>query len=212
MIKVLIVDDQVILRDSLKFMIEQDEEIEVTGTAGNGREALLACDKSMPHVVLMDIMMPGFDGVEGTKLIKEKYSSVKIVILTTFNDDENVAKALDNGADGYLLKDIKPDEIILAIKSVHKGLNILNKNTFSNITNKIKPAKIDFDKNNEISFTDREITIIREIVEGKSNREIASKLFLTEGTVKNIITGILSKKNFKDRTQLAVFAVKKNIV
>ena len=212
MIKVLIVDDQVILRDSLKFMIEQDEEIEVTGTAGNGREALLACDKSMPHVVLMDIMMPGCDGVEGTKLIKEKYSSVKIVILTTFNDDENVAKALDNGADGYLLKDIKPDEIILAIKSVHKGLNILNKNTFSNITNKIKPAKIDFDKNNEISFTDREITIIREIVEGKSNREIASKLFLTEGTVKNIITGILSKKNFKDRTQLAVFAVKNNIV
>lgn len=215
MIKVVIVDDQVILRESLKFIVEQDSEIEVAGCAGNGREALKLCDQLLPNIVLMDIMMPGCDGVEGTRLIKEKYSSIKVLILTTFNDDENIKKALKNGADGYILKDIKPDELILAVKSVAKGLGIIHRDAMNSVVKQI-------DSNNDIQehkdavmdvdLTEREISIIKLIVDGSSNREIALTLYLTEGSVKNIITGILAKLKLKDRTQLAVYAVKNNII
>ncbi|NLD47714.1 MAG: response regulator transcription factor, partial [Clostridiaceae bacterium] len=130
MIKVVIVDDQVILRESLKFIVEQDSDIKVAGLGSNGMEALLLCDTHKPDVVLMDIMMPECNGVEGTKLIKEKYSSIKVIILTTFNDEENISQALKNGADGYMLKDMNPDELILAVKSAAKGLNIMHPSAF----------------------------------------------------------------------------------
>ncbi|MCX7708591.1 MAG: response regulator transcription factor [Clostridia bacterium] len=215
MIKVVIADDQVILRESLKFIVEQDPEIEVVGCAGNGREALKQCDQLIPNIVLMDIMMPGCDGVEGTRLIKEKYSSIKVLILTTFNDDENISKALKNGADGYILKDIKPEELILAIKSVARGLGIIHKNAMSSVVkqfNSNQETGTQKDLNINVELTEREIGIIKLIVDGNNNKEIASELFLTEGSVKNIITGILAKLKLKDRTQLAVFAVKNNLV
>lgn len=215
MIKVVIADDQVILRESLKFIIEQDSDIQVAGCAGNGREALQLCDRLLPNIVLMDIMMPGCDGVEGTRLIKEQYNSIKVLILTTFNDDENIAKALKNGADGYVLKDIKPDELILAVKSVAKGMSIIHKTAMDSMVKQFNTGNVSR-KSKEatpaIDLTEREISIIKLIVDGNNNREIASGLFLTEGSVKNIITGILAKLNLKDRTQLAVFAVKSNLV
>lgn len=215
MIKVVIADDQVILRESLKFIIEQDSEIQVSGCAGNGREALKLCDQLIPNIVLMDIMMPGCDGVEGTKLIKEKYNSIKVLILTTFNDDENISKALKNGADGYILKDIKPDELILAVKSVAKGMSIIHKNAMNSVVKQINSgASVNKQTEDrlEVELTEREISIIKLIVDGNNNKEIAAQLFLTEGSVKNIITGTLSKLKLKDRTQLAVFAVKSNLV
>ena len=125
MIKVLIVDDQIILRESLKFIIEQDTDINVVGLAGNGAEAFSLCGKLKPDVVLMDIMMPDCDGVEGTRLIKSKYESIKVIILTTFNDEKNVSRAIKSGADGYVLKDISPEQLILAIKSVFNGFSIM---------------------------------------------------------------------------------------
>ena len=215
MIKVIIVDDQVILRESLKYIIEQDAEIQVLGFAGNGREALKLCDEVLPDVVLMDIMMPGSTGIEGTRLIKEKYRSIKVLVLTTFNDDENITKALQNGADGYVLKDIKPDELILAVKSIAKGLSIINKNALHSVVNSIEKVNSGDSvktKELEINLTEREIAIVGMIVDGKNNKEIAQDLHYTEGSVKNAITGILAKLNLKDRTQLAVFAVKNNLV
>lgn len=217
MIKVLIVDDQIILRESLKFIIEQDSDINVVGLAGNGKEALSMCEKLNPDVVLMDIMMPECDGVEGTRLIKSKYETIKVIILTTFNDEKNVSTAIKNGADGYVLKDISPDQLILAIKSVFKGFSIMQQstlNTFADskekrnnkksITVKVKGVNIKLGKN--------ELEILNLIVEGKSNKEMAETMFITEGTVKNTISHMLGKLNLKDRTQLAVFAVKNNIL
>ncbi len=216
MIKVLIVDDQVILRESLKFIVEQDPEIDVVGLAGNGKEALNLCKELVPDVVLMDIMMPVCNGVEGTKLIKSQFRSIRVIILTTFNDDENISKAIKNGADGYVLKDIKPDELILAVKSVAKGFSIMHHTAMDTFAKQIDHEnganhhKQEFKL--DVNLTDRELSIIELIVDGKSNKEIAAKIFITEGSVKNIITSILEKLHLKDRTQLAVFAVKNNII
>lgn len=216
MIKVLIVDDQVILRESLKFIVEQDLEINVVGLASNGKEALKLCKELIPDVVLMDIMMPVCNGVEGTQLIKSQFRSIKVIILTTFNDDENISKAIKNGADGYVLKDVKPDELILAIKSVAKVFSIMHHTAMDTFAKQIDHNN---DTNNHkqeaklnLNLTERELSIIELIVDGKSNKEIAAEIFITEGSVKNIITSILEKLSLKDRTQLAVFAVKNNLV
>ncbi len=213
MIKVIIADDQKIIREGLKFIIEQDKDIEVLGFAGNGKEVFEQCKTLVPDVVLMDIMMPDCNGVEGTKLIKEAMPSVKVIILTTFRDDENISSALRNGADGYVLKDIDTDELILTIKSVFKGLHVIHDNAYGVVKGKIsdnmtteKPEK------NTVPLTQREIEIVRLIVYGKSNKEIAANLFLSEGSVRNMVSSILMKLEFKDRTQLAVYAVKNDLI
>ncbi|HHX17483.1 MAG TPA: response regulator transcription factor [Clostridium sp.] len=216
MIKVLIVDDQIILRESLKFIIEQDEDINVVGLGGNGKEAFSLCKKLNPDVVLMDIMMPECDGVEGTRLIKSKFETIKVIILTTFNDEKNVSRAIKNGADGYVLKDISPDQLILAIKSVFKGFSIMHQstlNTFADSKEKTneKSTTAKTEKIN-VKLGKRELEILNLIVEGKNNKEIAETMYISEGTVKNTISHMLDKLNLKDRTQLAVFAVKNNIL
>jgi DNA-binding NarL/FixJ family response regulator len=216
LIKVLIADDQVILRESLKFIIEQDKEITVIGFAGNGKEALKQAQHLMPDLVLMDIMMPVCDGVEGTRLIKEMDKNIKVVILTTFNDDENVSKALENGADGYVLKDIRPEELVMAIKSTIKGLRVMHEDVFSNVVNELKAANGKKASESRIKslieLDDREMLIIRLVAEGKGNKEIAGTLSLTEGSLKNLITVILRKLNLQDRIHLVIYAVKTGIV
>ena len=213
-IRVLITDDQPVIRDGLKFIIEQDKEIKVVGCANNGIETLELCGTLKPDVVLMDIVMPVCDGVEGTRLIKEKFQNIKVIILTTFSDDDNISQALKNGADGYVLKDIESDELILTIKSIAKGLRVMHENAYNFVLNKLNTNG---DLNKEIGLkdyglTERENEIIRLIVFGKSNKEIASSLYLTEGSIRNMISSVLSKLKLKDRTQLAVFAVKNNII
>jgi DNA-binding NarL/FixJ family response regulator len=138
-----------------------------------------------------------------------------VLILTTFNDEENIANALKNGADGYVLKDVRPEELILAIKSVASGLGIIHRDAFNTVVKQFSTSS----ENNavkacsvQVDLTEREKDIIRLIVDGKDNKEIASTLFIAEGSVKNVITGILSKLKLKDRTQLAVFAIKNNLV
>ncbi len=217
MIKVLIVDDQIILRESLKFIIEQDTDINVVGLAGNGAEAFSLCGKLKPDVVLMDIMMPDCDGVEGTRLIKSKYESIKVIILTTFNDEKNVSRAIKSGADGYVLKDISPEKLILAIKSVFNGFSIMQQstlNTFAQSKEKRnkKSSKTVKTGGVNVKLGNRELEILSLIVEGKNNKEIAEIMYITEGTVKNTISQMLDKLKLKDRTQLAVFAVKNNIL
>ncbi|HEX3047577.1 MAG TPA: response regulator transcription factor, partial [Bacillota bacterium] len=138
MIKVLIVDHQLIFRESLKIVIERDQEIQVIGSCGDGREAYEFCGRQMPDIVLMDITMPKCDGIEGTRLIKRKYPDTKILILTIFNEDTRVAEALRYGADGYVLKDISPDNFILAIKSVAQGLVVIQKQVMNKITTQLE--------------------------------------------------------------------------
>lgn len=214
MIKTIVVDDEIILRESLKHLIEFDEEISVIGCGGNGLEALELCDAFAPEMVLMDIIMPTCDGIEGTRLIKEKFPSVKVLILTTFDDDENIAKALQNGADGYVLKSIKPDELILAIKSVAKGMGIMHKKIYNTVAKQFEAGDTGVVKANHqpINLSPRETTLLRYIVLGKSNKEIAAELYLADGTVKNLIANLLDKLDLKDRTQLAVFAVVNHLV
>ncbi|MDP4094596.1 MAG: response regulator transcription factor [Bacillota bacterium] len=216
MIKVLIADDQTILREGLKFILEQDKDIKVVGYAGNGREAFEQCSTLLPDVVLMDILMPECNGVEGTRMIKEEFPSIKVIILTTFKDDENISSALKKGADGYVLKDIDTEELIFAIKSVIRGLRVMHENAFDVVREKISATEASsFERKNEkkeTGLTDREIEVVKLIVYGKSNREIAASLFMSEGTARNVISNILAKLNLKDRTQLAVYAVKNNIV
>lgn len=213
MIKLIIVDDQSILREGLKFMLSRRENIEVIGTGQNGREAYDLCKNNNIDIVLMDIKMPVMDGVEATKIIKRDFPHVNIIILTTFNDDEFIFEALKFGASGYLLKDASMEKIEEAIIEVYNGGVLIQPNVAKKMVNmfsKMTHEDIEIDDRVD-QLTDREKDILRNLGEGKSNREIADVLYISEGTVKNHITSVLSKLELRDRTQLALFAVKNRI-
>lgn len=218
MTRVIIAEDQKLLRESFKNIIENNSDIKVVACATNGNEAYDLCKEYMPDVVLMDLSMPICNGTEATKLIKAQLPSVKVLVLTASNDKSDVTDAISNGADGYIFKDISTEELILSIKSTSLGLGIITKDILSpmilNLRKENKKAKkkiIDINGIN-ISLTERELKIVSMIVDGKDNKEIASSLFIAEGTVKNIITEIISKLTLRDRTQLAVYAVKNGLV
>ncbi len=213
MIKILVADDSAILRNGLKIILEQDKEIEVVGCAENGKEAYGMCKEYNPDVVLMDIRMPESDGVEGTRLIKSFNENIKIIILTTFDDKNTISKAIEKGADAYVLKDIRDDDLINTIKAAVNGFNIIQNCVYKSIKNDYKPCKETKEKN-EFSalITKREKEIIKLIVDGFDNKEISQKLFVAEGTLRNSISVILNKLELKDRTQLAVFAIRNDIV
>ncbi|HEX9060037.1 MAG TPA: response regulator transcription factor [Clostridia bacterium] len=215
MIKALVVDDHSIIRNSFKLIIEQDKDIKVVGFASNGLEALEACELMSPDIVLMDIRMPVCDGVEGTRLIKEKFSSIKILVISTFDDDEYVNEAIKNGADSYILKDVKDEELAGIIKSTVSGYKVVSHNVFEKIkSNAAAKTEISFEKaeTHKSGLTKRQTEIIKLIIDGKSNKEIALELNITEGTIRNMISTLLLKYNLQDRTQLAVFGIKNNIL
>lgn len=209
MINILIADDIPVLRQGLKAIFEDEEDINVVGVAGNGKEAFELCVKKHPDVVLMDMRMPDFDGEYGTRQIKQSFPEIKVLVLTTFDDSETVSKALSSGADGYILKEMENDRIINSIKTVNGGINVFGANIFSSIKKNMQNNSSCIES---YELTDREIGILKMISEGKDNKEIASELFLAEGTVRNNISRLLEKLHLKDRTQLAVFAVRNNIV
>lgn len=207
-IKVIIADDVQILRTGLKAVLSQDDSISVVGEAVNGKEAYELSVRMKPDVVLMDMRMPDYDGGCGTRLIKEKLNSVKVLVLTTFDDKETVEKAMASGADGYILKEMDNEQIINSIKAVAGGINVFCDNVFQSIK---KDSAMQQDPKN-FDLTDREVDFLRLICDGCDNKEIAAQLFLAEGTVRNGISRLLEKLKLKDRTQLAVFAIKNNIV
>lgn len=211
MIKVLLVDDAKLFREAIRNILEHDPELQVVACATNGNEAIEFCDQYLPDIVLMDIIMPVKDGVESTRLIKEKYSWIKIIMLTASSDDENVRNALKNGADGYVLKDVNPTELILTIKSAMSGLSIIDKSIYRQMVSKISQSP-PAEELPDVVFTERENDIIRLVGQGKTNREIAESLFLAPGRVKNIITVILQKLNYKDRIQIAIYAIRKKLI
>lgn len=206
-LKVLIVDDDALIRESLSILLDLEEEIQIVGTCANGKEAFEFCQKEQPDIVLMDVRMPVMDGVLGTKMIKESFKDIKVVILTTFKDDEYIKEAIKNGAEGYILKNQSSESIIDSLKTVVKGNMVFEKNVAQTISNFMKNGenKNDLEKYN---LTGREGDILKLIGDGLSNKEIAGKLYLSEGTVRNYITNLLEKLELRDRTQLAIFYLK----
>lgn len=211
MIRVLIVDDDPFIRESLEMIINLDEQIQVSGLCQNGSEAVQFIGREQVDVVLMDIRMPECDGVEGTKRIKALDPQVKVLILTTFDDDEYIIEALRNGASGYLLKNIPPARIIDGIKTVYSGSLLVHPEIAKKLTTFIQPAQDKTAKRKTLQsygLTSTEQAVVRKIADGLSNKEIAGDLYLSEGTIKNYITDILSKLNLRDRTQIAIFYLK----
>lgn len=219
-IKVLITDDQSIIREGLKFIVEMEEDMEVVGLASNGEEALGLVEALKPDVVLMDIRMPVCDGVMGTRKIAERYPKVKILILTTFSDDNYIFEALKAGASGYLLKDVESEEIGNSIRTVYKGGMLISRDVAARVVNGLRnldsnTVEAEGPKGNSniaAELTQRELEIVKLVGLGKTNREISKELFLSEGTVKNHISSILSKLYLRDRTQIALYAAQNKLV
>lgn len=212
-IKVIIADDSDFVRDGMKIILDVDDDFEVLGSAANGREAIELAEKEKPDVFLMDIQMPEMDGIEATKYIVE-HDLGKVLILTTFDDDDLVKQALQSGAKGYLIKNHTPDHLKQMIKSVYNGTGVMEGSILENLAfgaslggqpegqDNGMAAGAGFDAT---GYSDRELDIVKAVAEGLSNKEIAAKLFISEGTVKNYITNILSKEDLSHRTALAVY-------
>ncbi len=212
MINIVIADDQEIVREGLKMILSLNEEIQIIAEASNGKELLNLVDLNKPDVVLMDIRMPEMDGIEATRHLKEKYPDIKIVILTTFNEDEYIFEGLKNGADGYILKDSGSKEIIAAIKSAVQGDMLLNPKVTVKVINALNSINIDkrpdkaIDENEKLKqiLTPRELEVSIYILSGKTNRDIAKQMYVTEGTVKNYVSRILEKLELNNRAELII--------
>lgn len=216
MIKVLIADDQELIRQSLQIVLNSRKDMSVTDVAADGQEVLRCLRKTLPDVILMDVRMPKMDGVQCTRMIKERFPQVKIIILTTFDDDEYVYNALKYGASGYLLKGVSMDELAGAITTVYNGWAMINPDIavkvlrfFSQMAH--GEETISVRERNMGELTRTEWKIIAQVEKGASNREIAGTLNLSEGTVRNYLSTILNKLDLRDRTQLAIWAVQTNV-
>lgn len=205
-LRVLIVDDDALIRDSLKMLLSLEADIEVLGTAVNGQQALEQCRQKNPDIVLMDIRMPVMDGVLGTKAIKEQFPAIKVVILTTFRDDEYIKEAIRNGAEGYILKSQPADSIVESLRAVAKGNIVLERDVANSLSAMLKETNKQ--RAEDYQLTARELEILTLVGEGLSNKEIAQKLYLSEGTARNYVTQLLDKLKLRDRTQLAIFYLK----
>lgn len=217
MIKVLIVDDQELIRQSLGLMLSSRNQLEIVGTAADGREAIAMTRKLKPHVILMDIRMPEIDGIECIKIIKEIYKDIKIIVLTTFDDDEYIYDAFKHGANGFLLKGISVDELVLTIETVYQGGSLVEPKVASKVLALFSQmAKSDFasqvDSADLDSMSINELKIIQCIGRGLSNKEITNKMNFSEGTIRNYISNILTKLNLRDRTQIAIFAIQSSLM
>lgn len=211
-VRVLIVDDQRLVREGLKALLEIEEGIEIVGLANGGREAIDLASQWRPNVILMDIRMPDVDGVTATRTICKADPSIRVLVLTTFDDEEYIHEALRAGATGYLLKDTPSEELTLAIKTVARGHAQLGpgiaERVFSQLT---QPSKTQPNLETLGDLTPRELEVLRLLAQGYSNREISEALYISEGTVKNHVTNILTRLNLRDRTQAALYAKERGL-
>lgn len=208
-IRLAIADDDELIRESLNIILSKDEDIEIVGLAKNGRELLNLLLNERVDVALVDVRMPELNGVEATLEITKRVDT-KVLILSTFDEDEYINLAFKNGAKGYLLKNTNPRKIIEAIKMVHSGSGVIQEEVLEKIKNTLNFGK-DESKIDKSLFTERELEIMEAIAEGLSNKEISKKLFISEGTVKNYITTIFQKTNLSHRTQIAIYYLKGGI-
>jgi|LGVE01.1.fsa_nt_gb DNA-binding NarL/FixJ family response regulator len=210
MINVILADDQVLLRETLGKIISIDSEINVMDMVGTGKEVIASCEKNKPDMILMDIEMPEIDGISALKIIKEKHPEIKVIILTTFENTENIIDAFIKKADGYIVKDIGCEELISTIKCVQYGLTVMHNSVKKIMINEFKNRTHHTHSYTEIISLE-EIDIVRLIVNGKSNKEISRILNYSEGTIKNKVSKIYEKLDISDRLQLALYAVENGI-
>lgn len=211
MIRLLLVDDQELIRDGLKALLTTDPDLEVTGEAKNGREAIDLVEELQPDLVLMDVRMPVMDGVAAARDICQRFPVVKVLMLTTFDDRDYVSQSLAAGAVGYLLKDTPFDILTQAIRLIRQGYTQISPGLANQVLSH-PPTVAAADDKTFASLSDREMDIVRLVAKGYNNQEIACDLFLAEKTVKNNITSILSKLDLRDRTQLAITAIQSHLV
>ncbi|NEZ59427.1 response regulator [Adonisia turfae] len=205
MIQILLVDDQPMFRQGLASLLSLEDDLEIVGEANHGQEAIALVQQLQPDVILMDVRMPVCNGVEATHEIHQRFPWIRILVLTTFDEDEYVFESLEAGALGYLLKSTPAKQVAIAIRNLHQGYSQLGPTIAPKVFSHVKSdngTKADVD----ILFNNREIDILKLLGQGHSNREIAAALHLTEGTVKNHLTNIFSQLDVRDRTQAALWA------
>jgi DNA-binding NarL/FixJ family response regulator len=210
-IRILIADDHHVVRRGLVFFLRTQKGLEIIGEASNGKEAVELAKSLKPDIILMDLVMPEMDGIQATKIIKKEQPEIKIMMLTSFSDQDHVIPALEAGASGFQLKDIQPDELVTAIKKIIGGENLLHPKATSHLLANLS-NKGNQKRNLLVELTKRELDVLKEIAKGKSNKEIAASLFITEKTVKTHVSNLLAKLELADRTQAALYAVKNQIV
>ncbi len=201
-IRILMVDDHLVVRMGLRSMIDSQEDMVVVGEAANGQETIHLFRKLLPDIVLMDLRMPNVGGVEATAAICREFPAARVIVLTTYDGDENIYRALQAGARAYLLKDIPREEFLGAIRSVHTGEYCIAAALSARLAKRIPACEL----------STREVDVLRLIVEGLSNKEIGSALSITESTVKNHVNSILGKLKVKDRTQAVTTALRRGIL
>lgn len=209
-IRILIADDHHVVRRGLVFFLKTQPEIEIIGEARDGKEAVEMTMKLLPDIVLMDLEMPNMNGIDATRAIKQECPDVKIMMLTSFSDQDHVIPAIEAGASGFQLKDIEPDELVRAIIYLKNGENQLHPKATSHLLSHLTAKNSDERKPLD-GLTKRELEVLMEIAKGKSNKEIAADLFITEKTVKTHVSNVLSKLELADRTQAALYAVRNGL-
>ncbi len=211
MIRILLADDQVLFRQGLAYLLSLEEDLEIIGEASNGKEVITLAQQLEPDVILMDIRMPILDGIVATRDIHQQYPQIQILVLTTFDEDEDVFRALSVGAAGYLLKNTPSAQLASAIRMLHQGYSQLGPTIALKVFSQINLPTPKSEVEPDLLFNDRERAVLKLLAEGNSNREIAKQLHFTEGTVKNYISRILSHLGVRDRVQAALWA-KQNLL
>ncbi len=208
MIRLLLVEDQDIFRQGLATLLSVEDDLELVGEASNGMEAIELTQELQPDVILMDVRMPVCDGVAATREILQKSPWIKILVLTTFDDDEYIWQSLQAGAVSYLLKSTPSEQVAAAVRAAYLGYSQLDSAIASRVFSHLKPHSSTFESDDRSLLSPREIEVLKLVGDGKNNQEIARSLHLTEGTVKNYITKILSQLNMRDRVGAALWAQK----
>lgn len=197
MLKILIVDDDALICQSLQVLLSRETDMAVIGTAQDGEEAITCCERGIPDVILMDIRMPGMDGIQATREVKRRWPQIRVMMLTTFQDKQSITFALLAGAEGYLLKSTPISSMAVQIRALGSGSSVLDADVLKRLT-QADHKRLD-------KLTQRENEIAELVAQGCSNREIAQQLFISEGTVRNMLSIILDKLEVRDRTQLAIY-------
>jgi NarL family two-component system response regulator LiaR len=211
-IKVLIVDDHQVVRQGLRTFLELQEDVLVVGEAGDGETAVDMVRRLNPNVVLMDLVMPRLDGISATRQVKSLGTGVKVIALTSFTEDDKVFPAIQAGASSYLLKDVSPDDLVEAIRAVHRGEARLHPDIARKLMEQVVQQASPLRQSQFEDLTEREREVINLVAKGRSNQEIANELVISEKTVKTHVSNILGKLQLEDRTQLAIYAIKKGLV
>lgn len=206
MIKVLVADDHAVVRQGLRYMLEQQPDMEIVGEAGDGAEAVRLATELQPDVVLLDLLMPVKGGLEAVRELARRAPASRVVVLTSFHEDEQVIGSLRAGALSYLLKDSEPEELLLAVRSAAEGRSVLHPRIASRVVQGLRG------EGPSDRLTPRELDVLARVARGQSNREIAAGLHVSEETIKSHVSNVLSKLHVSDRTQAAVYALRVGLV